>query len=737
VVTQVEELDLGDQLVAPAALSATVLYLEDVTDFTETGGVATVNGTQLAYTAVSYDDQTMTLAAPLGAALPVDTQVWVWPDAVAVTAYVLVDGADEATPVTVPHNLQDAFPLGIREEDDREEVVLERDGMSWAVRDVPRRRLIRDGSFLNSDTLPSPSEYLGPVVPDQLVDGIFAANWVLAGQFSTSGDAGANRVEMDNAGLRVYGQDVDADGQADLQIDLPSNGAPSMFAGTVKADTVEAPSLTMTADAEVRAGATLRLSAGITAPGTAPTAETYWAVPFNAGLTSVVDAVWSASDSKWYIATSGSIVTCSATGTGITFLTSISLDVKGITKVGDNFYVIGINRDSGAEVLRRYAAGFSALVETTVLFSADPIDRDLAIGTDGTSLLIASRATGYSSYVLVYHTGLQYLGEYNLPGGAFPFPGAPTGVGMGSYDFGASRLWVAGGGSVYTYTTSGWTATRSTAGDFPQPGAMPVNWNGTEFLSVGPLGKFYRHNGATRSAPATYQTAYTLYDAVGTVHETTRSPLRTLTMRRRTFIRLTGALPYTNPGADEPDRLRFYIGTTSTDSNMYRVEGAQGGNSVSITTVPTSGGHYGVTSRAAPFETAGTPAQVVNGAGTVLMDGNGFRQEAWRTVGAAGQPAFTNGWSAVGAYPPQFRRDALGNVHLRGAVQSGTLGAAAFTLPAGYAPSPGQALAYLPVTNGSTKGQLLVTEAGEVIPSGLGGTTPITVHLPTVYSAVV
>lgn len=65
--------------------------------------------------------------------------------------------------------------------------------------------------------------------------------------------------------------------------------------------------------------------------------------------------------------------------------------------------------------------------------------------------------------------------------------------------------------------------------------------------------------------------------------------------------------------------------------------------------------------------------------------------EPWHVVGDAGEPAFTNSWVNVtspSTYPPaRFHRDALGRVHVEGAVKLGTTTTSAFTLPAGYRPS--------------------------------------------------
>lgn len=65
--------------------------------------------------------------------------------------------------------------------------------------------------------------------------------------------------------------------------------------------------------------------------------------------------------------------------------------------------------------------------------------------------------------------------------------------------------------------------------------------------------------------------------------------------------------------------------------------------------------------------------------------------EAFREIGAAGQPVFGNSWvnynAAGGTYhTAAFYKDPFARVHLRGSVKSGVLGASAFVLPAGYRP---------------------------------------------------
>lgn len=67
--------------------------------------------------------------------------------------------------------------------------------------------------------------------------------------------------------------------------------------------------------------------------------------------------------------------------------------------------------------------------------------------------------------------------------------------------------------------------------------------------------------------------------------------------------------------------------------------------------------------------------------------GIGVGDPTWRTVGASGQPAFTNGWTALSGDTVQFRRSATGDVAIVGRAVPGSASAAVFTLPDGYRPT--------------------------------------------------
>jgi len=63
--------------------------------------------------------------------------------------------------------------------------------------------------------------------------------------------------------------------------------------------------------------------------------------------------------------------------------------------------------------------------------------------------------------------------------------------------------------------------------------------------------------------------------------------------------------------------------------------------------------------------------------------------DPWHSIGAPGEPAFTNAWVNYGApfNTAGFWKDPNGVVHLRGLIMNGTAGVPIFTLPVGYRPA--------------------------------------------------
>ena len=63
--------------------------------------------------------------------------------------------------------------------------------------------------------------------------------------------------------------------------------------------------------------------------------------------------------------------------------------------------------------------------------------------------------------------------------------------------------------------------------------------------------------------------------------------------------------------------------------------------------------------------------------------------DSWHTVGAAGEPAYTNSWVPFGTgyLGAAFTKDPFGRVRIRGIIKGGAAGSTAFTLPPGYRPA--------------------------------------------------
>jgi hypothetical protein len=84
-------------------------------------------------------------------------------------------------------------------------------------------------------------------------------------------------------------------------------------------------------------------------------------------------------------------------------------------------------------------------------------------------------------------------------------------------------------------------------------------------------------------------------------------------------------------------------------------------------------------------------------------------------IGASGQPGFQNGWGNSGGVdtPCGFLKTEAGYVNLQGAIQSGTVGSAAFVLPPGY--RPGSTVAFSISSNGAA-GIVTIDSGGNVTP---------------------
>lgn len=101
--------------------------------------------------------------------------------------------------------------------------------------------------------------------------------------------------------------------------------------------------------------------------------------------------------------------------------------------------------------------------------------------------------------------------------------------------------------------------------------------------------------------------------------------------------------------------------------------------------------------------------------------------DPWHYVGASGEPAMANSWlnfdnslqvPTAGQRNARFRKYPDGRVRLSGLIKSGTIGAAAFTLPVGYRP-PVPNIAYSAMA-GVAPAQIVINADGTVVPTNIG-----------------
>ena len=100
-----------------------------------------------------------------------------------------------------------------------------------------------------------------------------------------------------------------------------------------------------------------------------------------------------------------------------------------------------------------------------------------------------------------------------------------------------------------------------------------------------------------------------------------------------------------------------------------------------------------------------TAAGVLSLTGVLLSSG-----EAWTA------PTLTNAWINFGGTlgTAAYRKDAMGFVHLKGVVKSGTIGSAIFELPVGYRPAGDTRF---PVVSNNAFGVCAISSAGSVVPT--------------------
>jgi len=240
--------------------------------------------------------------------------------------------------------------------------------------------------------------------------------------------------------------------------------------------------------------------------------------------------------------------------------------------------------------------------------------------------------------------------------------GSITGVYYGPADFGGNRyvtatdayaalnVWVPGTRYNGAANYAEWSAPTV---------AKAFAWDGGNFWSVDAGGKLTKYTGWTwPTEPMTTWVGMSAYDsdATGGTHETPVGTLGNRNASRRSKLTITVPATQDSGQPDDPDQWRVYFArlagsTVPTASQMKLVSG------IGSATLPTSvtmqsdatgivppGGIYGQAGAINTFP-AGNPAQILDGAGNVMIDAQGHG-----SVGMTGEvrmwagSAAPNGW---------------------------------------------------------------------------------------------
>lgn len=239
--------------------------------------------------------------------------------------------------------------------------------------------------------------------------------------------------------------------------------------------------------------------------------------------------------------------------------------------------------------------------------------------------------------------------------------------------------------------------------------------------------------GTTSAAANTVAVKHAWYDNNGVDgnKESAASPLATKVLPIREWPTIQVPPPPNTGSADNPaNSIRLYLGPDEAGLKLHTTIEPAAGQTITtqrtvtprvlvgagadtpraVSTFPQAASSGGVTSMASD---ASGPLTDLRGSGYARLIGT----DPWHTVGAAGEPAFQNGWSPQ-SEAVQFRKTPTGDVHLRGRAKLGTAAASVFTLPVGYRPSVTlQAIAV--AGGGDEPANIDITSAGTIIPTGL------------------
>lgn len=154
-VVEVGIVPAGSEMLNDQLLGDTVIYVDDTADFSDEGGQLTILDVVYSYVGIDDELSTVTLATGLVADVPMDTIALLYPASSDKFALVELDETEDAIQARVPHWMADRFQDGVRDEENRESVLVGLEDDEWILSDVMGKEPEIAGEYI-TDLPPSP-----------------------------------------------------------------------------------------------------------------------------------------------------------------------------------------------------------------------------------------------------------------------------------------------------------------------------------------------------------------------------------------------------------------------------------------------------------------------------------------------------------------------------------------------------------------------------------------------------
>lgn len=413
----------------------------------------------------------------------------------------------------------------------------------------------------------------------------------------------------------------------------------------------------------------------------------------------------------------------------------------GITTVGSNYFVLGRDdaasrgANQGSWYVYKLDSNFDKVAER-LMFSNTGTHGNPIIGNDGAGNILVGvvAANSITGVVGLYLRSLTAGANFTTDVIGFPphwstFDNMAVGdmgyLGLGNFDFGASRYVFSLAAYKNTYVTDASGNRLSDAYVFPSAGGHTPRgmwWDGTRFWSYGSDGTLYKHAASSDLISARTVTAsYTWYDgdtsSGSTSHETSPSPSSSFTQAPRTFLNIQTELAPDSGVTDalqrdKANRVGIYAAVGAGTRRLQQYNGVDGSGvtirTLRLDTVSTGGqtestptGFLGATSSPGQIKTfgavSGTGGVIINGDGSVQLGtfqmnsdgsnvlGKNLADTGWIDITLLnGWVNYDSGTTSGGSGRAAQYRKINGVVYFRGVIRSGSNGGVWCVMPAGF-----------------------------------------------------